>query len=1556
MRKGRFFKYLLAMVMAVSTAGSAVAQEERTIRYGLGTEGNALIFKVLDGSSPSGVTLTSSNFNKGEFYESLTEKAPGWYVNVGETGTINFQNFYYEVSSIGVRRNISGTVPERAVDTELNISMYPIMGAVPSVVFDNKVDWSEPACTDVPIKINGSKSTMSGISQLDVSVPASHWEGIVYVTNRNTYVREVEIKYYLPEIRVGFTNGNKGYDISVGDNNAQIKGFISAHPGAFVGSDGNLAQGVSFEYESSDPSVVSVTTSGNVGTLVAHKEGDVTITAKLMNAGQVVNTYSYPLHSFAAGEGLTWNRYGTLYKSSSSNNNSYTFGGANPIQGIDWSSSNILKTQTTIWENESNTQTQGQYKQIVCLEAPAPTSKNWRAAVQKLSCEILVPKYTAVESTLKFGANTTLGNESKSNVTYGYEFVDLGIKTDANTSFATASANADARIAQISWNTNSTSEQATSVGSYRTNGTNGITYLRNGANEYRKYNIITAWNNGEGYVGDHYTAGSYWKYDNSKNANSYTETRFFAAMAFLQNQVNYSATASFGYQDIPTYRYYAFVDFYANYETENNYLGQEILFVDGKNKTKNLNAGNVSFVPNRTGYKLLGWSTDKDAKTAEYPVNGEFSPYDKENGGGVGPVKLYAVWQANTYTVTLNRQGGDSGSTSVTVTYDAPMPTDGVIAPKRYGYTFGGYFTGENGTGEQYYDAVVGSDGKVTTAMTSHQNWNIAANTTLYAKWTANVCKVKLLPNGTGAVAGTPYVMVTHGQKFPEQVDGHAVVPPTRKGYIFNGFYLGDNNDRKYYYDKNMQTESCATWPYQADYYVLADWTPKTTKITFDFQGGQWGTNSTTATFNADMPQINAPQRLGYNFAGYYDQPNGKGTRYYSSNYGNAVSARTWNKDVEEETLYAFWEAKPMKVEFHYNNKTPEEVVTVEGYKMDSPNNSSLRSTNPVVPTPTMNGYTFGGWVDAVTGGYMVYDSDGEAAEGMYWQNNNGELVWKGRDGNETTRVYPFWVKEALTLNVKVLRDNNDEGTDGVHRYVGITVGGIKNIKSFVRDGYITVDGVHFLSYEENDGADQVKSVLIDEAPVWHFETMTINGKTVYEISTVKNGKTVYLGNKLAQIDNTTGEIQYRPDGLGIQEYEAPKGRYFSIYGAGFLCLDDINDEAYGRVLHWMEGEGDQPWQFEEKGFSAQLKPIMIIPAGGVVSGELNTENIFSMIEDELLPSDSNKDFPYSYNIGKDEDKDVFKGVLYVDMSSLSKIVENDNSLSNFKKKASDNCLFFMPENYTNTNLGNNVVCKYGTKYESLTNLVVTDKVPFFTPYEFHVGNGVRASYKRENKNKWNSLCLPFPIKKIGDMQYYKLYGSDNLRLAFISIDDSTIPANTPVACYGNGTFTLENSDVTVPADVSGEQVYSKTVDAISCDNIQDYVDGKDSKGSDKTWNFKGVRFATYVYGENNDAELPKYAERSLVYYFANDEFRYVNPEGRVKFAPFRAYLQAPEGSSAKTFSLLVFDEDGATDITEIIDGNAGVANGKIYDLFGRRVKTPLKGHIYIVDGKKKQY
>ena len=105
-------------------------------------------------------------------------------------------------------------------------------------------------------------------------------------------------------------------------------------------------------------------------------------------------------------------------------------------------------------------------------------------------------------------------------------------------------------------------------------------------------------------------------------------------------------------------------------------------------------------MPTRTGYTFKGYNTKSDGTgTTQIANTGSISA---SNTSISSATTWYAKWQANTYTVTLNLQGGTGGTTNVTATYDSAMPS--ITLPTRAGYTFAGYYDNTSG-GTQYYTA-----------------------------------------------------------------------------------------------------------------------------------------------------------------------------------------------------------------------------------------------------------------------------------------------------------------------------------------------------------------------------------------------------------------------------------------------------------------------------------------------------------------------------------------------------------------------------------------------------------------------------------------------------------------------------------------------------------------------------------------------------------------------------------------------------------------------------------------------------------------------------------
>jgi uncharacterized repeat protein (TIGR02543 family) len=135
----------------------------------------------------------------------------------------------------------------------------------------------------------------------------------------------------------------------------------------------------------------------------------------------------------------------------------------------------------------------------------------------------------------------------------------------------------------------------------------------------------------------------------------------------------------------------------------------------------NLNANQFG----RTGFIFTGWNTEANGTGTAYSNQASYTM------GTNASYTLFAQW-SQSYTITLNKNSGTDGTSTLTVANNQPMPSD-ATAPSRSGFFFGGYYTATNGGGTQYFD----SD------MTPKLNYPLTTNTTLYAKWTAYITLAK---------------------------------------------------------------------------------------------------------------------------------------------------------------------------------------------------------------------------------------------------------------------------------------------------------------------------------------------------------------------------------------------------------------------------------------------------------------------------------------------------------------------------------------------------------------------------------------------------------------------------------------------------------------------------------------------------------------------------------------------------------------------------------------------------------------------------------------------
>jgi len=103
--------------------------------------------------------------------------------------------------------------------------------------------------------------------------------------------------------------------------------------------------------------------------------------------------------------------------------------------------------------------------------------------------------------------------------------------------------------------------------------------------------------------------------------------------------------------------------------------------------------------PTRTGYTFAGWSKSSTATTGEFTSTTTLTTTNGVNdSGNPATLTLYAVWTANTYTVTFNKNHTDANgwteASPTTKTVTTPATTVGTLPnpPTRVGYKFIGWF------------------------------------------------------------------------------------------------------------------------------------------------------------------------------------------------------------------------------------------------------------------------------------------------------------------------------------------------------------------------------------------------------------------------------------------------------------------------------------------------------------------------------------------------------------------------------------------------------------------------------------------------------------------------------------------------------------------------------------------------------------------------------------------------------------------------------------------------------------------------------------------------
>jgi uncharacterized repeat protein (TIGR02543 family) len=343
----------------------------------------------------------------------------------------------------------------------------------------------------------------------------------------------------------------------------------------------------------------------------------------------------------------------------------------------------------------------------------------------------------------------------------------------------------------------------------------------------------------------------------------------------------------------------------------------------------------TSNVFSRNGYTFGGWATSPSSTTVAYADAASY-PFTSST-------TLYAIWAANTLTVTYDSQGGSAISNGSTTTGGSIAVSPGT--PTRTGYTFNGWFVAPTG-------------GSAISFPYTHGQ---TANFTLYAQWTVNTLTVTYDSQGGSAIANGS---TTTGGSI-------AASPgtPTRTGNIFNGWFVASTGG------------SALSFPYThgqtANFTLYAQWCTNVGLASATATASSICANATTTITASGLTGTNA-------VVNWYTAQNGGGTNVGTGLTSNAVAPGTY---------YAYATG---------DCGSPVEIQVVVGTKTNVGLTSASANNSPICLSATTN-LTYSGltgtnasvtWYDGSGGTGNTYGTgtpSGDVGPGTYYAYANGD-------------------------------------------------------------------------------------------------------------------------------------------------------------------------------------------------------------------------------------------------------------------------------------------------------------------------------------------------------------------------------------------------------------------------------------------------------------------------------------------------------------------------------------------------------------------------------------
>ena len=297
------------------------------------------------------------------------------------------------------------------------------------------------------------------------------------------------------------------------------------------------------------------------------------------------------------------------------------------------------------------------------------------------------------------------------------------------------------------------------------------------------------------------------------------------------------------------------------------------------------------------------------------------------------------------------------------------------------GYNFDGWNTQADGQGTDYADGV---------------NYDFTADLSLYAQWTVATIGTYTVQFDNNGGSGS---MSNQTGSSSANLHSNAF---SRNGYNFTGWNTAADGSGDDY-------TNGASYPFNADVTMYAQWAPASYNVNFNSQGGNQFPSS-GYSYGGCVALPGAPVRAGYTFVGWFVAPDAH----------SLLPSPYCPGGTGDITLYAHWTAN--QAVLHYDSQGGSSVADTTYTPGSSVN---------LAGAPTRDGYTFGGWA--------VSPGDGATVNSPYTP----------AGGNVT--LYAHWTKNAPATAPLNFDPQGGSSVDGKNYKAGDCIA----LPTTKRDGYV---------------------------------------------------------------------------------------------------------------------------------------------------------------------------------------------------------------------------------------------------------------------------------------------------------------------------------------------------------------------------------------------------------------------------------------------------------------------------------------------------------------------